>query len=130
MAFKLLAPVADLKTDLLVKIDKCVSKVRLKYITDLPGQQAVYDAKLAEAETFLTGGKLPSFPWLEQEVKATGNTMEQVAVKIVTAADICKQANIAIEGARQTAKVAIASAKTAADLYQIGKELESAMKNL
>lgn len=64
-------------------IDKTIGEVRLKFITDLPGQETVYKQKEQEAITYLAldpePATLEGFPRLVREVGITAPTALELA---------------------------------------------------
>lgn len=78
------------KSESAINIDNLAGQTRLKYITDVPGQEATYTAKLADA---------------------TGSTPAQVADLIIATSNQWAIIGAHIEGARQAAKQAIAGAE-------------------
>lgn len=61
-----------------VRINAAIGQVRLRYVTDIPGQQAIYTEKLAEARAWLAlrdePATLADFPLLAAEVGVTAPT--------------------------------------------------------
>ena len=107
-------------------IDSQAGQVRLRYITDVPGQQAVYMTKLEQAQAYLAaralnaGAAVP--PYLAAEAGATGETAFVVATAIAQLATLWnEQLGPAIEGARLGAKRAV-------DLAQTEGAVEAAMQ--
>lgn len=97
-------------------LDEQAGQVRLRYITDVPGQQAVYITKLEQARAFLAAHALNSGaavpPYLAAEAGATGETALQVATAITTLATLWnEQLGPAIEGARLGAKRSVSAAQ-------------------
>lgn len=96
-------------------LDACAGQVRLRYITDVPGQQAVYMTKLQQAQAYLVARELDAGavvpPYLAAEAFATGATALQVATAIISLATVWnEQLGPAIEGARLGAKRAVSDA--------------------
>jgi len=96
------------------KIDEKASTLRSRYITTVPGQEAVYAEKVAEATDFITEGytsDISLFPLLHAEVKATELTPKQVADGIIEKKSQWIHLNAQIEEARIRAKRIIESNK-------------------
>ena len=93
-------------------IDSGAGAARLRYITDVPGQQATYLVKAGEAAAFLAGGATPG-PYLQAEAEATGQTPRAAAQQII-AVQTYWGAHIgpAIEKARRSGKIAAQAATT------------------
>ncbi len=73
------------KAEAIARINELCGRVRACYITDLPGQQAVYAEKQAAARNFLENGI--SSALLDAEVGITGDTVRDVAAAIMEKAD-------------------------------------------
>jgi len=96
------------------KIDEKASTLRSRYITTVPGQEALYAEKVAEATDFITEGytsDITMFPLLNAEVKATELTSRQVADGIIEKKSQWIHLNAKIEEARIRAKRIIESNK-------------------
>lgn len=93
-------------------IDGAAGAARLRYITDVPGQQATYLVKASEAAAFLAGAATPG-PYLQAEAEATGQTPRAAAQQII-AVQTYWGAHIgpAIEKARRSGKIAAAASTT------------------
>lgn len=107
---------ADAILAALTDVDASAGSARLRYITDVPGQQATYVVKQGEAEKYLASGGIPG-PYLAAEAAAMGATATQAA-QLITG--IAAQWNgvfgPAIEGARRVGKISIAAATTNAEV--------------
>jgi len=93
-------------------IDGAAGALRLRYITDVPGQQLTYERKEREARAFLEADDpdLAAFPFLAAEASATGVEAEEAAQTIVAAADLWSSIGAAIERTRISAKRAVTEA--------------------
>jgi hypothetical protein len=114
-------------------IDTAAGEARRRYITDVPGQQAVYMTKLAEAEAYLgafVGGSptASAGPYIAAEATARGITAQAMAEIVV---DLAEEWNgvvgPAIEAARMAGKVAVSAAST---IEAIGSARDSAVAAL
>lgn len=103
-----------LKWQAAADVDLVAGEARLRYITDVPGQQAVYLTKLQQAQAYVAdSSSVPSY--IAAEAAARGITAGQVADLILaTAALWTDQKGPAIEAARIKAKLAIEAAVDAA----------------
>lgn len=104
-----------------VDIDNAAGQARLRYITDVPGQQAVYLMKLQQAESYSAAYALDTEasvpPYIDAEATATGQTASQVAAAVLALATTWNDViGPAIEGARMGGKAAVAAA---ADLQAV-----------
>lgn len=93
-------------------IDKKAGDVRLKYITDVPGQQATYQMKSEECRQIKQLGlsdtdDLTYFPLVRAEMKVTGLTCTQVVNMILGIEAQWKFLAAAIEEARRMGKQSV-----------------------
>jgi hypothetical protein len=98
-------------------IDRVAGEVRLRYITDVPGQQAVYITKLQEAEAYAAAHALdsqaPVPPYLAAESAAMGDDAIDTAQMVLgLAAQWNGVLGPAIEAARVAGKAAVTAATT------------------
>lgn len=105
-------------------IDQAAGAARTRYITDVPGQQAVYVRKLEQAHAFVDAGGVGDMPpYIAAEAAATGADPLVAAQSILAiAAQWDDVLSPAIEGARLAGKRAVDAALSAADVndaYQI-----------
>jgi hypothetical protein len=111
--------IAEAREAALQRIDRAAGAQRLRYITDVPGQQAVYLLKLDEAEAYLTAvssnpqAAVP--PHIAAEAASTSSTPTAVAELVVGLAAVWNTVlSPAIEGARMGGKTAVNAAQTPA----------------
>ena len=66
------------------QIDTSVGKARSRYITTVPGQEATYSAKYAEAKQYLLDPEpdLEQYPWIKREAQA-GGVLPQICAEII-----------------------------------------------
>lgn len=107
-------PLADVQAEARTRIDSKAEARRLVHLTPGSAQAMVYQAKEAEARAFQADATPISanYPHLSAEVGVTAPTLAEVAAVVIGLADQWRQISAAIEGARLTAKAAIASAAT------------------
>jgi len=102
----------------LVAVDIAAGEARRRYITDVPGQQAVYITKLAEAQAYLAGildgaPTLAAGPYIVAEAAARGITHQQQAELVTGLAEQwIGVLGPAIEAARMGGKLAVEAAET------------------
>ena len=87
----------------LQKVDFLAGQTRLKYITEAPGQEMTYTAKLNDAKAYIAAGypaDASTYTWINAEAVATGTTPMQVADLIVAMAGLWSVAGAEIEGQR------------------------------
>jgi len=97
------------------------------YITDLPGQELIYNAKEIEAKAWIAD---PSpdpadYPMLSAEVGITEPTADDLATLWVTNAAKWRALAAQLEAARMTANIAISAATTQAEIDAALAALES-----
>lgn len=103
-------------------IDEAAGKARLRYITDVPGQQAVYITKLAEAEAYLASivaGQPTAQPgaYVAAEAAVRGISAVQMSELVVAlAAQWSGVVGPAIEAARIAAKLQLDAADTVPEI--------------
>lgn len=91
-------------------IDMTAGEARLRYITDVPGQQAVYIVKLEQARAYLANPAVVP-PYLQAEAEARQITVPALAAMVVAiAASWNEVKGPQIEAARIKAKLAIDAA--------------------
>ena len=97
------------------EIDRAAGEARLRYITDIPGQEAVYTQKMEQARAFLLVplGTVP--PYIAAEATATARTAQQAASDIMAVAGSWNDTlSPAIEQARIGGKRQVSLATTEA----------------
>jgi hypothetical protein len=102
------------------KIDAEAGAFRLRFITDVPGQQLTYERKEREAFAWATATvpEIADFPFLAAEVTALGGNpsarpdVDDAAATIIAAAEQWAAIGSAIEGERIRAKRAVTAATT------------------
>lgn len=86
------------------EIDAAAGRARSRYLTTVPGQEATYTAKYAQAQAYIAAAypaDTTPYPWVAQEASRTGMTPAQAADRIKITGDAW--ANVigpAIEGLR------------------------------
>jgi hypothetical protein len=111
----------DLKALAGADIDAAAGAARLRYITDVPGQQVTYLRKAEQAAAFTAAGFVGGVPaYIQAEADATGQTPAQACQSILAVSDLWeKQVGPLIEFERRRAKLAAAAAQTADDLATV-----------
>ena len=112
-------------------IDTAAGSARLRYITDVPGQQAVYMEKLAQSQAFLAApsGKVPPYVQAEATAMATDTTTAANYI-LQTAAAWNNQLSPAIEQARRLGKIAIANAGSNTDVDKFLAQSIATLKSI
>lgn len=123
----------ELKAAAHIRIDRLAGKVRLNYITDVPGQQATYLSKLEDALAYVAAGypeDATPYIWMQAESAATGATPAQVADLAIATGEAWRSVGAAIEGARQGAKLAVNNANDAETITAAEATFKAAMGSL
>lgn len=112
------AAVADAQSAAQARVDGAAGRARLRYITDVPGQQATYQRKEQQAREWTHAGypePAPSF--IAAEAEALDTTPQAIAVQVITLADFWAYVKgPEIEAARIKHKAAIRSTTTLEDV--------------
>lgn len=111
----------------LEEIDRMSLTARQKVITMLPGQDEIYRAKRQEAERILAGESVSDFGWLPAEARATGQSLDALAAKVIDRALESEQRLIDIEVVRMQSKDAI---KKHSEIWQMYETVEQARRKL
>lgn len=105
---------AQAKVDGQSEVDAAAGRARLRYITDVPGQQATYTRKEQQAREWVNSGysgPAPSF--IAAEAAALGETPQHIAQQVITLADYWAYVKgPEIEAARIKHKAAVRAAAT------------------
>ncbi len=119
MAFLITKPLIEQQAEAITTVDTLAGQKRLQYITNIPGQEVTYTAKLKDAQAYILAGypsDVTTYPWIKAEADAPGSTPIQVADLIVVTAQTWTDVGSKIEGARQAAKIAINNATSVVDI--------------
>lgn len=110
------------------EIDIAAGAARLRYITDVPGQQGVYLVKAEQSEAYLADPSGPVPPYVAAEAEAMGATPEQAAQYILATRDAWQNTvGPAIEKARRIGKIAV---EASTSLEVVNTRLDEALDNL
>lgn len=97
-------------------LDSLIEVARARFVTLLPGQEAIYQAKEAEARSFLArvrgGDDLDDFPYLAAEVGITAPTAHDLAQLWLQRGAVNRRRGAETERMRFTAREAIRTART------------------
>lgn len=99
-----------LRVHLCRNVDEQAGAVRSQFITVIPGQEATYIYKAAEAKAWRSGNDPDTAPFLSAEAAATGVTIDELALTVEANEAAWRELGARIEAARIGAKVAIARA--------------------
>lgn len=111
------------------QIDDAAGQARLRYITDVPGQQATYQRKEQQARQWVDSGYSGAAPsFIAAEAQALGETPQHIAQQVITLADFWAYSKgPQIEAARIKWKAAVRAAET---LEAVQAALDAAMAEL
>ena len=117
-------PLNELRAAALAEIDAAAGTARLRYISDVAGQQAVDIIKLDEARVYLNAvasdSKAPVPAHIDAEAKGVKDSPADVAQMIIdTAAQWNGVISPAIEGTRRGYREKMAGAETPADVAAV-----------
>lgn len=106
---------STLEAALHARIDAEAGAVRLRFISDSPGQALTYQRKEAEARAWMADPETPlsSLPFLAAEMEATAADAATCAAAIIAAADAWALIGSMIERCRIAAKRAVSAASDA-----------------
>lgn len=95
------------------RIDAAAGRARARYITVAPGQEATYQAKQAEADSYAAAGRpadTSAYPILTAEAQARGITVSELADIVRALRDQWAHVAAGIEAARIAGKAAVDAA--------------------
>lgn len=106
----------------LAYIDNLAGSTRLRFITEVPGQQAVYMTKLEECKAYLLDNSVIG-SYLQAEANVTGQSLLETANYIVAVSAYWNNViGPSIESTRRKSKIDISAAVSVAEVISI-KEL-------
>lgn len=108
--------IAALRASAFAAIDLAAGRARLRYITDVPGQQGVYLRKAEQAAAYAAAGFAgPVPPYIQAEAEAIGASAQEAAERVTAIATLWdNQIGPAIEKLRIWGKTAAGIAADAA----------------
>lgn len=113
------------------EINALTVAARVKYITNIAGQEMMYLEKEKEALAFLALEREPAdladFPFLEAEVAITGRAARAVAELITATAAAWRRLGPRIEALRRGATEVIRNAETEAEIAQMLADFREAI---
>lgn len=122
LVFPYVKPLEEVRQEALANIDLTTGTVRLRYITDIPGQDMVYQEKHAQAVAFVAANypteTLSDYPFIQVEAAAKNITPKQVADTIIATKSAWVAKSAEIEQIRITGKLNIIAATTVEDIEQ------------
>lgn len=113
------------REEAVARVNTAAGESRAKYITVIPGQEATYQMKGAEADAanaiLAAGGTIDptNYPMINAEAEATGSTFEDTLALVTQTAAQWKQLAVQIEALRRGAIVSIGKATTSAELTAV-----------
>ena len=126
------------KTEAITFIDTFAGKLREKYITSIPGQDATYISKQLDAEAYKVAGypsdgtpyKWVTAEWNSLKTVTPNVTMQQTADGLLAIAQQWAIIGSTIESARRTAKLLTTGATTYTEILQILASYKENLSNL
>lgn len=103
---------AVLKPLAIARVNRQAGEFRTKFITSIPGQEAVYLLKQQEAKAWAVGADPADFPYLAAEAAATGVTVADLVASVLAISAAWGVISPAIEAARRGAITAIDAASS------------------
>lgn len=111
------------------QIKDAVTEVRLKYITDIPGQENLYDRKAEMAASYLALDPEPptldGFYLIEKEVGITAPTAQQLCQLWLNMNALWEVIGGDLEAVRMTANNAVAASLTRSDVDQAFQQFQT-----
>lgn len=119
----------ELKAQYKNAIDGLAGQTRLRYITDVPGQEATYLLKAQQAEAYAVAGFAGTVPaMLAAEAAATNQTPQQVAQIVIATRDVWVNVlNPQIESVRIGGKMKVDAAADAKELAALWVTVTAAL---
>lgn len=114
----------SMRKDFVSKVNEAIGNVRLKYITDIPGQALIYNAKEAEAiaaneELINNSGTiadLTKYPFIQEESVVTNQTFQEVVTSVLTNAALWRGVGVQLENYRMSYNSLINSSTTEVEM--------------
>lgn len=118
MRLELSTDLTPLRVAATARVDLSAGEVRKLFITDVPGQDMVYQQKLTEAEMVTADPAVPpaQVPHIASEAQLNGISLLDQAAIIVTMSHQWRQVSSVIEATRLAAKQAILDARSPAEI--------------
>lgn len=103
-------PLTEVQKEQIVLVNKTAGESRTKYVTDIPFQEAAYQAKEADVRRYKLAGypaDLTLYPFTAAEANATGVSAQDAADSVILQADQWVMISAEIERLRRKASVEI-----------------------
>lgn len=111
------------------EVNRRIGEVRVQFITDIPGQQAIYSAKEAEARAYLALDPAPldltAFPFLAGEVGLTAPDAAALAALWLAMSDRWRSVGSELEQLRLGVSASVEAAESVVEVSAILAELET-----
>lgn len=111
---------ADYKVAAEIRVDQTIGTLRLQYITDIPGQEMIYQAKELEALAFKAIDPVPTdltmYPYIAGEAAALSATATEVADQYIALSVQWRAVGAQLEALRIGYKATVQDAATVADV--------------
>ncbi|MFC6640809.1 MULTISPECIES: hypothetical protein [Sulfitobacter] len=114
------------------QVNQMIGDTRLIFITDIPGQGAIYAEKEAEAISYMALDPAPAdlapYPFIEQEMLATGMTGHECAQLFLNMAAQWRPLGAQLEGLRIGCNHKISAALSKQEVDLVLADLEAALR--
>lgn len=134
IAARLQAELPQMRASALITVDDLIQEARLRFVTALPGQEAIYLSKEAEARLYVTTVPEPEtledFPYLAGEVGITAPTARALAEVWLQRGALFRSRGARTENLRMGARKAIAGAQSRDTLALIVQDLSAQLDAL
>ncbi|WP_242183066.1 hypothetical protein [Sphingomonas sp. CARO-RG-8B-R24-01] len=107
-----------IREGLIGMVNNDAGQFRLRFITDVAGQQATYLSKEEEAKAWTPQANLSDFPFLAAEAEYTGMAIADIVTLVLATAAAWRGLAAKIEGRRRGAMVELAAAANVAALVR------------
>jgi hypothetical protein len=125
--------IEPLKDQATASINEAVGLARLRFITDIPGQEMIYSIKESQARAFLAASPMPTelipdYRMIASEVSARGISAYEAAQLIINLSAMWQLVGGALEDVRLAAIVAMAAAATPAEITAVQAKAQAAVQ--
>lgn len=116
----------------IAKITEIRAAARRQYVTDIPGQDAIYSAKYDEARTYMADPdpQPTDYPLIMSEVGITADTAAEVAQVFLNLNALWRHAAGAVDAACFAAQNAVADATSTAEIDAVVAGLAAAIASI
>lgn len=120
------------RKEAVAKVNASIGSTRQKYITIIPGQEMIYQAKEAEAIRFMNADPMPidlvDYPFIQAEVGVLAETAYEVAAIWLGMSQYWRTVAASLEQLRMSAVNAIGAANDVASIEQALSDFNDAIR--